>query len=227
MKLKKYSKNISFVSVTILGLALCTALYSSSANNAELEGESGSDEVMIEDEELVDDGNEGEIEEVEQEDIENELHEGIDENSGGLVEIVEDEDDEEAKEGEEDIQENVDDETQKKGDKKELVIRNSNLPKLVGIDATKDGIDEGMPLLPGFKEEDGKYICEVNNIYETKIIMYKYKEDNKDLVIIQLGGEVIEDEQVQGIVKLILDYYSGHKWRFVPSGVSSYFEIEL
>lgn len=238
MKLNKYIKNITLISVITCSIGLCTFLYNSFAKDVGLVDEkledaekeesnkesSESEDIVLEGDELGDDsGVVGESSDSLEEDVVNGTDNEVKEDDAEVdIEI----DDNEKKEESIISQEEVD----KVEDKVEMQVKalieaDVNLPKLVGINASKNNSTTGMPLLPGFKNENGVYVCNLNNMYQSEVRMYETEENGVKKVILKVGYEVVEDGQLQGIVKTVLNYYSGCKWEFVYKGIDSHFEI--
>lgn len=241
MKLNKYIKNITLISVIACSIGLCTFLYNSFAKDVGLVDEKLED---VEKEESNKESSESEGIVLGEDDVEGDDSGVVEESSESLEEDVVNGTDNEEKEDNAEVDVEIDDnemkeesiisqeEIDKVEDKVEMQVKalieaDVNLPKLVGINASKNNSATGMPLLPGFKNENGAYVCSLNNMYQSEVRMYETEENGVKKVILKVGYEVVEDGQLQGIVKTVLNYYSGCKWEFVYKGIDSHFEITI
>lgn len=218
MNMNKESAKFSVAVGIVFSLGLSVMLYRSLANDFEHEKNSisQSDSEVVEEmvEEAVGDINSN-VEVVE-------LVEEVNEDEES-VSVEREEDSSSSQSIDEKLDEGVN-----KEEVKAVINVDTSLPKLVGIDARKKtSSDEEIPYIPGFVMENGVYTCELNNGYNSVIKIKKVKEDGVSKIIVRVGAEVMEDEQLKSIIRIILDYYKGCKWEFVYNGDSSCFEIKL
>lgn len=222
MKIKKYIVEISVLSVVLLSTG--AIIYKSLADETNLSQEVNEGEIKVDEEPVQ----------------ESEIKEELKDEEGSEKEEVEgvEADDEHEQSSNEVEQTTNDTATEPVELKKESVVSysvtaDSSLPKLVGKDVSKsNSLKDELPLLPGFRLSGDMYICNVNNLYDTVIRMYKVTEkDEKDVlvdkVIVMTGSEVIYDKQIQDIVSVVLNYYENKKWEFIYNGDHSYFDIRL
>lgn len=222
MKIKKYIVEISVLSVVLLSTG--AIIYKSLADETNLSQEVNEGENKVDEEPVQ----------------ESEIKEELKDEEGSEKEEVEgvEADDEHEQSSNEVEQTTNDTATGPVELKKESVVSYSvtadkSLPKLVGKDVSKsNSLKDELPLLPGFRLSGDMYICNVNNLYDTVIRMYKVTEkDEKDVlvdkVIVMTGSEVIYDKQIQDIVSVVLNYYENKKWEFIYNGDHSYFDIRL
>lgn len=221
MKIKKYIAEISVLSVVLLSTG--AIIYKSLADETNLSQEVNEEEIQVDEEPVQ----------------ESEIKEELKEEGSEKEEVEDVEADDEHEQSSNEVEQITNDTATEPVElKKESVVSYSvtadkSLPKLVGKDVSKsNSLKDELPLLPGFRLSGDMYICNVNNLYDTVIRMYKVTEkDEKDVlvdkVIVMTGSEVIYDKQIQDIVSVVLNYYENKKWEFIYNGDHSYFDIRL
>lgn len=221
MKIKKYIAEISVLSVVLLSTG--AIIYKSLADETNLSQEMNEEEIQVDEEPVQ----------------ESEIKEELKEEGSEKEEVEDVEADDEHEQSSNEVEQITNDTATEPVElKKESVVSYSvtadkSLPKLVGKDVSKsNSLKDELPLLPGFRLSGDMYICNVNNLYDTVIRMYKVTEkDEKDVlvdkVIVMTGSEVIYDKQIQDIVSVVLNYYENKKWEFIYNGDHSYFDIRL
>lgn len=221
MKIKKYIAEISVLSVVLLSTG--AIIYKSLADETNLSQEMNEEEIQVDEEPVQ----------------ESEIKEELKEEGSEKEEVEDVEADDEHEQSSNEVEQITNDTATESVElKKESVVSYSvtadkSLPKLVGKDVSKsNSLKDELPLLPGFRLSGDMYICNVNNLYDTVIRMYKVTEkDEKDVlvdkVIVMTGSEVIYDKQIQDIVSVVLNYYENKKWEFIYNGDHSYFDIRL
>lgn len=221
MKIKKYIAEISVLSVVLLSTG--AIIYKSLADETNLSQEVNEEEIQVDEESVQ----------------ESEIKEELKEEGSEKEEVEDVEADDEHEQSSNEVEQITNDTATEPVElKKESVVSYSvtadkSLPKLVGKDVSKsNSLKDELPLLPGFRLSGDMYICNVNNLYDTEIRMYKVTEkDEKDVlvdkVIVMTGSEVIYDKQIQDIVSVVLNYYENKKWEFIYNGDHSYFDIRL
>lgn len=221
MKIKKYIAEISVLSVVLLSTG--AIIYKSLADETNLSQEVNEEEIQVDEEPVQ----------------ESEIKEELKEEGSEKEEVEDVEADDEHEQSSNEVEQITNDTANEPVElKKESVVSYSvtadkSLPKLVGKDVSKsNSLKDELPLLPGFRLSGDMYICNVNNLYDTEIRMYKVTEkDEKDVlvdkVIVMTGSEVIYDKQIQDIVSVVLNYYENKKWEFIYNGDHSYFDIRL
>lgn len=221
MKIKKYIAEISVLSVVLLSTG--AIIYKSLADETNLSQEMNEEEIQVDEEPVQ----------------ESEIKEELKEEGSEKEEVEDVEADDEHEQSSNEVEQITNDTATEPVElKKESVVSYSvtadkSLPKLVGKDVSKsNSLKDELPLLPGFRLSGDMYICNVNNLYDTEIRMYKVTEkDEKDVlvdkVIVMTGSEVIYDKQIQDIVSVVLNYYENKKWEFIYNGDHSYFDIRL
>lgn len=221
MKIKKYIAEISVLSVVLLSTG--AIIYKSLADETNLSQEVNEEEIQVDEESVQ----------------ESEIKEELKEEGSEKEEVEDVEADDEHEQSSNEVEQITNDTATEPVElKKESVVSYSvtadkSLPKLVGKDVSKsNSLKDELPLLPGFRLSGDMYICNVNNLYDTEIRMYKVTEkDEKDVlvdkVIVVTGSEVIYDKQIQDIVSVVLNYYENKKWEFIYNGDHSYFDIRL
>lgn len=221
MKIKKYIAEISVLSVVLLSTG--AIIYKSLADETNLSQEMNEEEIQVDEEPVQ----------------ESEIKEELKEEGSEKEEVEDVEADDEHEQSSNEVEQITNDTANEPVElKKESVVSYSvtadkSLPKLVGKDVSKsNSLKDELPLLPGFRLSGDMYICNVNNLYDTVIRMYKVTEkDEKDVlvdkVIVMTGSEVIYDKQIQDIVSVVLNYYENKKWEFIYNGDHSYFDIRL
>ena len=221
MKIKKYIAEISVLSVVLLSTG--AIIYKSLADETTLSQEVNEEEIQVDEEPVQ----------------ESEIKEELKEEGSEKEEVEDVEADDEHEQSSNEVEQITNDTATEPVElKKESVVSYSvtadkSLPKLVGKDVSKsNSLKDELPLLPGFRLSGDMYICNVNNLYDTVIRMYKVTEkDEKDVlvdkVIVMTGSEVIYDKQIQDIVSVVLNYYENKKWEFIYNGDHSYFDIRL
>lgn len=221
MKIKKYIAEISVLSVVLLSTG--AIIYKSLADETNLSQEVNEEEIQVDEEPVQ----------------ESEIKEELKEEGSEKEEVEDVEADDEHEQSSNEVEQITNDTATEPVElKKESVVSYSvtadkSLPKLVGKDVSKsNSLKDELPLLPGFRLSGDMYICNVNNLYDTEIRMYKVTEkDEKDVlvdkVIVMTGSEVIYDKQIQDIVSVVLNYYENKKWEFIYNGDHSYFDIRL
>lgn len=221
MKIKKYIAEISVLSVVLLSTG--AIIYKSLADETNLSQEVNEEEIQVDEEPVQ----------------ESEIKEELKEEGSEKEEVEDVEADDEHEQSSNEVEQITNDTATESVElKKESVVSYSvtadkSLPKLVGKDVSKsNSLKDELPLLPGFRLSGDMYICNVNNLYDTVIRMYKVTEkDEKDVlvdkVIVMTGSEVIYDKQIQDIVSVVLNYYENKKWEFIYNGDHSYFDIRL